>query len=90
MRLHEAIETGKKFKRIGQEDFVTSESFLEDIVEADILASDYEVMVDVSVTVTKTDFDAAWNASRAGSNSIKPAGQSEFYKKLSRQLGIVE
>jgi hypothetical protein len=90
MLLHQVVATGKKIRRGTMGDFVSVRDFLDEIEEADILATDYEVAPDVAITVTKAKFDAAWEASRAGSNSIKAAGQSEFYKRLAAQLGILD
>lgn len=92
MTLAEAVASGKAFRRtsIGG-DFYTFDEYTEEygMEKEDILATDYELAPDRSVTLTKADFDAAWNTARTGSLAIKPAGQSDFYKKLATHLGIV-
>jgi hypothetical protein len=90
MTLSEAVASGKSFKRAGMDEYYSFEEY-QDIVgfdTEDVLATDYELAPESSIGFTKAAFDAAWDAARAGTLSIKPAGQSEFYKKLVATLGL--
>ena len=90
MNFTQAVASGKAFRRtsVGG-DYLSLDEFTEaGLSSSDVLAGDYELEPDVTITVSKATFDAAWNAARSGMVSIKPAGTSEFYKKLSATLGI--
>lgn len=90
MTLSEAVASGKNFKRAGMDEYYSFSDF-QDIVgfdADDVLATDYELEPEATASLTKAAFDAAWDAARAGTLSIKPAGQSEFYKKLVATLGL--
>jgi hypothetical protein len=90
MTLNEAVASGKKFKRPDMAEYYSFDEYQDEVgfEVDDVLATDYSLEPDVSVTLTKEAFDNAWNAARAGSLSIKPAGSSEFYKKLAATLGL--
>ena len=91
MTLLEAVATSKPFKRaVSEDDFMTYEEHLDagGFSRTDVLASDYEVMLERSVEITTTLLHSAWESARAGSLRIQPAGTSEFYKKLATSLGL--
>jgi hypothetical protein len=83
--LTEAVASGKKFKRtsVGG-DFLTYEEYHEEygFERQDILATDYELEPIVTLTLTEDQFAAAWNNARGTALRVKPAGETEFYKKL--------
>jgi len=90
MTLSEAVASGKNFKRSSMDEYYSFSGFqvICGFDADDVLATDYELEPEVSSSITKAVFDAAWDTARAGTLSIKPAGQSEFYKKLVATLGL--
>lgn len=95
MTLNEVVATGKKMRLGGSGDFLTFEqfqaSYRNGLTRDAIVATSYEVEPDRAVTITLSQFNAAWNAARSGTNGIKAAGAdgSPFYKKLIAELRVV-
>jgi hypothetical protein len=85
MTLQEAVLSGKTFRRtaVGGS-YLSYEDFMEEygLEREDVLATDYELAPDVSMSFTEAAFAEAWNSARAGFGNIKPAGESAFYHKL--------
>jgi hypothetical protein len=85
MTLTEAVASGKKFKRVSVGGgYLSYEEFQEEygLERDDVLATDYEVAPDVSVSISASAFMEAWNTARTGFTSVKPAGTSPFYHAL--------
>lgn len=83
MTLQEALATNKLLRRPStSEEFLTYEEYLESygIEREDVLATDWEIQENTPVDISLVA--AAWNTARAGFTGVKPAGQSEFYKKF--------
>ena len=89
MTLQEAVLSGKAFRRtaVGGS-FLSYEDFIEEygLEREDVLATDYEVAPDATLSFTEAQFATAWNIARGSFSSVKPAGQSPFYLALLAQL----
>jgi hypothetical protein len=84
VKLQEALETGRAFKRATWEDYITvTEDRL--LTVADALAEDYLVEPE-AIELTAEGFAAAWDRARLAYPSIKAAGTSAFYQELFDEL----
>jgi hypothetical protein len=90
MTLPEAIRSGKRFTResLGTEVYYTYSEMAEEVgIEAeDVLATDYVVEPDETITIPISKFAEAWESARAGTLKVKPAGQTDFYHRLVNKL----
>ena len=88
MTLQEALATGKKLRRVSTGlEYLTYEEYYDEygIEREDVLATDWEVGNDTK-EISEEDIKAAWNRARSSSLSVKPAGESPFYKAFIKEL----
>lgn len=89
MTFQEALATGKRMRLASiSEDFLSYEEFVDrfGLEREDVLSTNWEVEAVVTLSLSEQALADAWNAARAGSLNVKPAGTSEFYKKFLNQL----
>jgi hypothetical protein len=82
MTLQEAVLSGKRFARGDGGEYHSTEDWLGSLDVDDIVATDYVLEPDATVTITKGEFRETWDNVAALSTSVKPSHASPLYAKL--------